>query len=242
MERWKPRGIFDEFQFRVKADVKRVQFGDPGWRLGYTRDDVRNLFPHPTDKKRVNPFIERTLEKDVTEGDDARGNAKSLQELQALVQEMRDLATDIDTVPGDERARIEGEIERMEKRIDLRAGELMQNALIEVFKKQRPGEPPTIDNSRKLFDTLFFDPKRYDLTRVGRYKLNSRLGLDIDPDVRVLTHRDLIELVRRVVRLPIMLGVDDPEIRDFAEACREIPRTEDVAREPWHYTFRPADC
>ena len=104
-------------------------------------------------------------------------------------------------------------------------------ALIEVFKKQRPGEPPTIDNSRKLFDTLFFDPKRYDLTRVGRYKLNSRLGLDIDPDVRVLTHRDLIELVRRVVRLPIMLGVDDPEIRDFADACREIPRPDEVARE-----------
>ena len=104
-------------------------------------------------------------------------------------------------------------------------------ALIEVFKKQRPGEPPTIDNSRKLFDTLFFDPKRYDLTRVGRYKLNSRLGLDVDPDVRVLTHRDLIELVRRVVRLPIMLGVDDPEIRDFADACREIPRPDEVARE-----------
>ncbi|MGI9117107.1 MAG: DNA-directed RNA polymerase subunit beta [Gaiellales bacterium] len=104
-------------------------------------------------------------------------------------------------------------------------------ALIEVFKKQRPGEPPTIDNSRKLFDTLFFDPKRYDLTRVGRYKLNSRLGLDVDADVRVLTHRDLIELVRRVVRLPIMLGVDDPEIRDFADTCREIPRTDEVARE-----------
>ena len=104
-------------------------------------------------------------------------------------------------------------------------------ALIEVFKKQRPGEPPTIDNSRKLFDTLFFDPKRYDLTRVGRYKLNSRLGLDVDPDVRVLTHSDLIELVRRVVRLPIMLGVDDPEIRDFADVCREIPRPDEVARE-----------
>ena len=103
-------------------------------------------------------------------------------------------------------------------------------ALIEVFKKQRPGEPPTIDNSRKLFDTLFFDSKRYDLTRVGRYKLNSRLELDVDPNTRVLTHRDLIELVRRIVRLPIMLGVD-PESRDFADACREITRSDEVARE-----------
>ncbi len=103
-------------------------------------------------------------------------------------------------------------------------------ALIEVFKKQRPGEPPTIDNSRKLFNTLFFDAKRYDLTRVGRYKLNSRLGVDVDPDTRVLTHRDLIELVRRIVRLPIMLGVD-PETRDFADSCREIQRSDEVARE-----------
>ena len=115
-------------------------------------------------------------------------------------------------------------------------------ALIEVFKKQRPGEPPTIDNSRKLFNTLFFDAKRYDLTRVGRYKLNSRLGLDINPETRVLTQRDLIELIRRIVQLPLMLGVDlvmpdtgvfliaGNESRDLTE-CREIQRSEEVARE-----------
>ena len=58
-----------------------------------------------------------------------------------------------------------------------------EGALIELFKKQRPGEPPSVDNARALLNQLFFDPKRYDLTRVGRYKLNSRLGLDIDLDV-----------------------------------------------------------
>jgi DNA-directed RNA polymerase subunit beta len=79
-------------------------------------------------------------------------------------------------------------------------------ALVEVFKKQRPGEPPTLENSKALLRTLFFDPKRYDLTRVGRYKLNVRLDLDIDPDVRVLTTRDLIELIRRLVTLPQKLG------------------------------------
>ena len=51
-----------------------------------------------------------------------------------------------------------------------------EGALIELFKKQRPGEPPSIDAARSLLNQLFFDPKRYDLTRVGRYKLNSRLG------------------------------------------------------------------
>ena len=62
-----------------------------------------------------------------------------------------------------------------------------EQALVEVFKKQRPGEPPTLENSKALLRSLFFDPKRYDLTRVGRYKLNSRLELAVDPDIRVLT-------------------------------------------------------
>ena len=103
-------------------------------------------------------------------------------------------------------------------------------ALIEVFKKQRPGEPPSLENSRNLLRTLFFDPKRYDLTKVGRYKLNSRLEVDVDEDVRTLTQRDLIELVRRLVRLPILLGAD-LEARDLAEECREIARPPEVARE-----------
>ncbi len=62
----------------------------------------------------------------------------------------------------------------------------MEEALIELFKKQRPGEPPTLENSRTLLRTLFFDPKRYDLTRVGRYKLNTRLGMEIPEDIRTL--------------------------------------------------------
>ena len=62
-----------------------------------------------------------------------------------------------------------------------------EEALIEVFKKQRPGEPPTLDNARNLLRALFFDPKRYDLTKVGRYKLNQRLGVEVPEDTRVLT-------------------------------------------------------
>ena len=88
-------------------------------------------------------------------------------------------------------------------------------ALVEVFKKQRPGEPPTVDNSRNLVRALFFDPKRYDLTRVGRYKLNMRLGLSTPEDTRVLTTDDIVELVRRLVDLPVKLGVPE-ESKDFA--------------------------
>src|SRR6185369_17843326 len=93
-----------------------------------------------------------------------------------------------------------------------------EGALIELFRKQRPGEPPSVDNARNLLNQLFFDPKRYDLTRVGRYKLNSRLGLDIDLETRTLTHDDIIALVKELVSLPRLLGMpEDPgeEIKDF---------------------------
>src|SRR3712207_1870280 len=71
--------------------------------------------------------------------------------------------------------------------LDKDTTETAEQALIEVFKKQRPGEPPTVENARNLLNALFFDPKRYDLTKVGRYKLNQRLGVDVPEDTRVLT-------------------------------------------------------
>ena len=90
-----------------------------------------------------------------------------------------------------------------------------EEALIEVFKKQRPGEPPTLDNARSLLRSLFFDPKRYDLTKVGRYKLNQRLGVNVPDQTRVLTTEDIVALVKRLIDLPTNLGVD-PESKDFA--------------------------
>jgi DNA-directed RNA polymerase subunit beta len=102
-----------------------------------------------------------------------------------------------------------------------------EGALIELFKKQRPGEPPSIDAARALLHQLFFDPKRYDLTRVGRYKLNSRLDLDIDLETRTLTHDDIIALVKELVSLPRRLGMPEDageEIKDFAAEAATLPR------------------
>ena len=56
-----------------------------------------------------------------------------------------------------------------------------EEALIEIYKRLRPGEPPTVDSARSLFETLFFDPKRYDLAAVGRYKINKKLNLNLPP-------------------------------------------------------------
>ncbi len=84
-----------------------------------------------------------------------------------------------------------------------------------------------MDNARNLLNQLFFDPKRYDLTRVGRYKLNSRLNLDIDLETRTLTHDDIIALVKELVTLPKLLGMPeelDEEIKDYAAEALARPR------------------
>src|SRR3989440_444729 len=78
-----------------------------------------------------------------------------------------------------------------------------------------------------VLNQLFFDPKRYDLTRVGRYKLNSRLGQSTDLDTRVLTHEDIIALVRELVNLPKLLGMPEQpeaEIKDYAAEAQALPR------------------
>jgi len=98
-----------------------------------------------------------------------------------------------------------------------------EEALVEVFKKQRPGEPPTLENARNLLRALFFDPKRYDLTKVGRYKLNQRLGVGVPEDVRVLTTEDILALVRRLIDLPVKLGLD-PESKDCAAEAATMSR------------------
>jgi DNA-directed RNA polymerase subunit beta len=208
--------------------------------LGYTRDDVANLFRHLDDPERVNPFIQTTLDRDTTEGEPQTGNRKSLDEIEAVVKEIQELWGGLANASTDDRARIEDEIAKLERRLDARSGEIMQHALVEVFKKQRPGEPPTVDNSRALVRSLFFDPKRYDLTRVGRYKLNARLGLDLPTSVRTLTSPrftggrsgmadDLVELIRRLVDLPLRLGVPE-DSRDFAADAAILPR-EEIATE-----------
>ncbi len=67
-----------------------------------------------------------------------------------------------------------------------------EEALKDIYRRLRPGDPPTVANARALLKRLFFDPKKYDLTRVGRYKINQKLGLDVDENERVLTAEDFL--------------------------------------------------
>jgi len=74
-----------------------------------------------------------------------------------------------------------------------------ESGLLEVYKKLRPGDPPTQENAKSLMQSLFFNPRRYDLGRVGRYKLNKRLALDPTTRDRTLTPQDLVAIVAKLI-------------------------------------------
>jgi DNA-directed RNA polymerase subunit beta len=85
----------------------------------------------------------------------------------------------------------------------------VNDALVEMYKKIRPGDPPTVDNARALMTALFFNPRRFDLSRVGRFKLNRRLGLGTDMTVRTLSNDDFIAIIRKLIELNNGTGEPD---------------------------------
>ena len=99
---------------------------------------------------------------------------------------------------------------RQEPNWELRHGRtLAEEALLEFYRRLRPGDPSTLENAREYLEQQLFDPQRYDLQRVGRYKLNQRLDLDIDPEHRNVTKQDLVALVARIIR--INNGIEDAD-------------------------------
>jgi DNA-directed RNA polymerase subunit beta len=106
-------------------------------------------------------------------------------------EQLMKLFTEVDTNP---------DHQYMKTTIDRDLGVKDENeALIDIYRKLRPGDPPNLDNARKLINNLFFDEARYDLGNVGRYKLNSRLGVNVSQSVRSLTREDIIEIIRHIM-------------------------------------------
>jgi DNA-directed RNA polymerase subunit beta len=118
-----------------------------------------------------------------------------------------------------------------------------EEALKDIYRRLRPGDPPTAANARALLKRLFFDPKRYDLGRVGRYKINQKLGLKDKEGSRILTKNDLVAATKYLLRLKKGEGsVDDIDhlgsrrIRTVGELlanqCRVgLARTERLVKE-----------
>ena len=107
-------------------------------------------------------------------------------------EEIADLFKAIDTDP---------EHQYIRSTLDKDPATNTNEGLVEVYKRLRPGDPPTIDNARNLVQSLFFNFRRYDLAKVGRYKLNRKLGLELEMSQRTLTNEDLVKIVARIVEL-----------------------------------------
>src|SRR5581483_5465807 len=84
-----------------------------------------------------------------------------------------------------------------------------EEALIELYRKLRPGDPPTLESAKNLLENLFFSARRYDLAKVGRYKLNKKLEMDQPMSTRVLTKDDLVKTVQYLLRLNAGKGDKD---------------------------------
>jgi len=87
-----------------------------------------------------------------------------------------------------------------------------QEALIEFYRRMRPGDPPTLENAQEYLVSQLFDPQRYNLQRVGRYKLNQRMQINVPMSVRTITKQDIVALVRRMIH--INNGVAGPDDMD----------------------------
>jgi len=107
--------------------------------------------------------------------------------------EIKSLFTDVDT----------GDVKYIDATLEKDAARGANEALIEVYRRLRPGDLATVDNARSMIERMFFDFKRFDYSRVGRYKLNQRLGLEVanTTENRVFQMSDLIAIIKEIIRL-----------------------------------------
>ncbi|WP_041243626.1 DNA-directed RNA polymerase subunit beta [Gloeobacter kilaueensis] len=99
--------------------------------------------------------------------------------------------------------------EYFQKTIEKEGNYTEEEALLELYRKLRPGEPPTVSGGQQLLESRFFDPKRYDLGRVGRYKLNKKLRLNIPETTRILTPQDILASIDYLINLEFDIGSPD---------------------------------
>jgi len=177
------RGAWLEFEtsskdiISVKVDRKRKVSASTFLRaLGVADDDeMMNLFSD-IDTDENHQYMQTTLDKDpVLEPKDLNFKEDDLHSLWDWLHE--------------------------DKEFDDEAARRIAAAQIEFYRRLRPGEPPSLENSRTLIRNLFFGPRRYDLGRVGRYKLNRRLGQASNNDLMTLSLDDVVNVIRTMIRI-----------------------------------------
>ena len=183
------RGAWLEFEtsnrnvLSVKVDRKRKVSATTFLRaLGYaTEDDILPMFTE-VDTDPNNQYLRTTLDKSPLLEEPA--NAYKEEDLREVWARFR---------PGED--------------YDRNRAKLIAGAQMEFYRTLRPGEPPSLENARTLIRNLFFDPRRYDLGKVGRYKLNGKLGRDVDDSI--LTLEDIVSVLQTMVRINNSAGMVD---------------------------------
>ena len=99
--------------------------------------------------------------------------------------------------------------EYFQKTFDEQTNVSLEDAFLELHNKLRPGEPATVKAGQQLLYSRFFDPKRYDLGRVGRYKINKRLNLDIKNSIHILTSKDVLHIVNELINFRLAPTIED---------------------------------
>ena len=99
--------------------------------------------------------------------------------------------------------------EYFQKTFDEQTNLSLEDAFLELHNKLRPGEPATVKAGQQLLYSRFFDPKRYDLGRVGRYKINKRLNLDVKNSIHILTSKDVLYIVNELIKFRLAPTIED---------------------------------
>jgi DNA-directed RNA polymerase subunit beta len=169
----------------VKVDRKRKAPVTTLLRaLGYVRDHEINTLFEDVDNNPDHQYIAATMDKDPVDFDKLDNIKES--ELTSLWDLVR---------PGDP--------------YDKEGAQILAGARLEFYRRLRPGEPANVENANALLDSLFFNPRRYDLGKVGRYKLNRRLGSPSPTEVRTLTKEDLVAVIKEMIRISNGQGKPD---------------------------------
>ena len=174
------RGAWLEFEtstkdiLSVKVDRKRRVSVTTFFRaLGVTRDEILERYAD-VDTDERHPYIQTTLERDPAPTD---------RDLHFREDDLRNV----------------WEWLRPHEDFDIDTARQIAWAQIELYRRLRPGEPPSVENASNLIKSSFFDPRRYDMGRVGRYKFNRRLSIEDRTDLRILTLEDMLQVVRTLI-------------------------------------------
>jgi DNA-directed RNA polymerase subunit beta len=185
------RGAWLEFetssrnQIMVKVDRKRRAPVTTLLRcLGFLTDEEISALFVDVDVDPFHGFTQATLEADPVDPD--RANGVKSDDLQSLWSKLR---------PGET--------------YDVGSARVLASARLEFYRRLRPGEPPSLENANILIDNLFFSPRRYDLGKVGRYKLNKRLNVPNPNLDRVLSKEDIVNVIRGIIQINNGFGVPD---------------------------------